>query len=184
MSEGAHTHRLAHVRGAGELSDAVSMLRRHEALKGWAEGGGKDTETRLQSEHTKQHAGLPPGSGLELSPQPPPPREEIWGLPTRWPASGQSLEEEQGCGGRGGGPGGYSPGEVAVSAAPASCRVLGPVEGAGMPVRSSPLRDPPSALPGESPACESRSLEPPTVTRPSPPPATLGLLVGPRKGCY
>lgn len=40
-----HTHRRAHPWDEGGLSDAVSMLRRHKASKGWAEGRGKDTET-------------------------------------------------------------------------------------------------------------------------------------------
>lgn len=45
-SEGTHTYRRAQVRGdKGGLSDAVCMLRRQEALKGWPEGRGKDTDT-------------------------------------------------------------------------------------------------------------------------------------------
>ena len=41
-SEGTHTYRRAQARGDEEgLSDAVCMLRRQEALKGWAEGRGE-----------------------------------------------------------------------------------------------------------------------------------------------
>lgn len=46
LSEGTHTYRRAQVRGGeGGLSDAVCMLRRQEALTGWAEGKGKDIAT-------------------------------------------------------------------------------------------------------------------------------------------
>lgn len=135
MSEGIHAHQWTSVCGTREAFRMQSACVGDQGDRRLRKGGLKGGEKTLKLD-SQVACGCPL---VDPSPQPPLPREKLWGVPTLCPASGQSVQEERGCR-EFDGMDSYSPGDVAVSAALSSRGVLAPVGDATMTVGNWPPR--------------------------------------------